>query len=145
MSSSDSEDGNPSSPRPFSTRSPKLEELFKIVAIPGSEKLTNTKEDLAALGISLSFSKFPCFADEMKFFQPISAADLARYNAPEDRFEEEYEYLLEEYRETDRLCTLIESTLDYRYRSLRRGKKGRYLEEIYKWTPITFVRSDPRP
>jgi hypothetical protein len=97
--SSDSEHGTsfPRSFSPLSAGSPhrkrgeKIEELLKTVATPAPEKLTYTKEDLAALGISLSFSSSPHIADEMKFFQPIGAANLARFNVGEDWWEEDDE------------------------------------------------------
>lgn len=65
---------------PLRKRGEKIEELLKKLAVPVPEKLTYTHEDLAALGISFSLSSRSNITEEMKFFQPISAADLATYN-----------------------------------------------------------------
>lgn len=52
----------------YRKRGANIEELLAKVAAPAPEKLTYTREDLAALEITLSFSHPPHTADDMTYF-----------------------------------------------------------------------------
>lgn len=110
---------------------------------PAPEKVTYTQVDLAAIEISPSFSSSPQVGDEMGSFQPIDAADLARYNIGKGWVGDDHEEILSlggvddsDYwvpdGETYRYCMVVVDTLEARYECLRRDRKCHLLTDIYK-------------